>query len=138
MLNSVEARVPFQDNAVVDLALRLPFAVKAPRGRSKYLLKQAFRRQIPEFVLRRPKRPFAAPMGAWEVGALAAFARDTLADDRLRAAGLVDPQAARHALAAAEPGRRDRLTTKTWALVMLQLWAEQMRAARPPAVPTPA
>ena len=63
MLNSVEARVPFQDNEVVDLALRLPFGVKASRGRSKRLLKEAFSGEIPDFVLRRPKRPFARPDG---------------------------------------------------------------------------
>jgi asparagine synthase (glutamine-hydrolysing) len=127
MLNSVEARVPFQANEVVDLALGLPFGVKAPGGRSKRLLKEAFRDQIPEFVLRRPKRPFAAPMGAWEDGALQGFAEDALSPGRLTAAGLIDPEAAGRALAATAPGRRDRRTAKLWTLVMLQLWAEGLR-----------
>lgn len=141
MLNSVEARVPFQDNEVVDLALGLPFAVKAPGGRPKWLLKHAFRREVPEFVLRRPKRPFAAPMGAWETGALRRFAEETAG--RLGASALVDPIAARHALDAVEPGRRDRQTTRLWTLVMLQLWFEALRGlhaiapAAPPVAPDP-
>ncbi|HEX2513739.1 MAG TPA: asparagine synthase-related protein, partial [Chloroflexota bacterium] len=129
MLNSVEARVPFQDNEVVDLALGLPFAVKAPGGRSKHLLKEAFREEIPEFVRRRPKRPFAAPMGAWEQGALSGLAAEVLSPDRLDGAGIVDPVAAQQALAAVEPGREDRRTARLWTLVMLQLWAEGLRAA---------
>jgi hypothetical protein len=131
MLNSVEARVPFQDNQVVDLALKLPFGVKAPRGRSKQLLKEAFTGEIPEFVLRRPKRPFAAPMGAWAGGALRGFATGVLAADRLEAAGMIDPAAAHRALAAVEPGREDRHTSRLWTLVMLQLWAEGLRVAPP-------
>ncbi|MDQ3702511.1 MAG: asparagine synthase C-terminal domain-containing protein, partial [Chloroflexota bacterium] len=135
MLNSVEARVPFQDNEVVDLGLSLPFGVKAPGGQAKKLLKYAFRQDIPEFVLRRQKRPFAAPMGAWETGALGAVAEDALAPERLRATGLIDPLAAQHALRAGEPRRRDRRTAKLWTLVMLQLWAEGLGTARPPASP---
>jgi len=131
MLNSVEARVPFQDNAVVDLALALPFGVKAPGGRSKHLLKEAFRGAVPEFVLRRPKRPFAAPMGAWEGGALRRFAAETVAPDRLAAAGMIDPAVAGAILATAEPGRRDRQTSRLWTLVMLQLWAEGLREIQP-------
>jgi asparagine synthase (glutamine-hydrolysing) len=132
----VEARVPFQDNEVVDLALALPFGVKAPGGRSKRLLKEAFRGVVPEFVLRRPKRPFAAPMGAWEGGALQRFAAETVAADRLAATGLIDPAVAADALAAVEPGREDRRTSRLWTLVMLQLWAEGLRAVRP-APPAP-
>jgi len=126
MLNSVEARVPFQDNEVVDLALSLPFTVKAPGGRPKGLLKQAFTGEIPDFVLRRPKRPFAAPMGAWEAGALRRFAEDSLTAGQPGISALIDMEAARHALDGVEPGRRDRRTARLWTLVMLQLWLEAM------------
>jgi asparagine synthase (glutamine-hydrolysing) len=129
MLNSVEARVPFQDNQVVDLALRLPFLTKAWAGRPKKLLKDAFRGEIPEFVLRRPKRPFAAPMGAWHTGALRAFAREMLAEERLRAMSLIDPAAARRALAINDPVRQDGQTSRLWTLVMLQLWAEGLHVS---------
>jgi asparagine synthase (glutamine-hydrolysing) len=135
MLNSVEARVPFQDNEVVDLALSLPFGVKAPRGQSKRLLKEAFTGVIPEFVLRRPKRPFAAPMGAWAGGALRGFAADVLAAGHRESSGVIDAAAARLALGAVEPGREDRQTSRLWTLVMLQLWTEGLRAAPP--VPSP-
>ncbi len=139
MLNSVEARVPFQDNAVVDLALRLPAALKARRGQPKRLLKAAFRQDLPEFVLRRPKRPFAAPAWAWSVGALRGFAHEVLAPERVRAAGVLDPDQAARALAATETAgaREDRQTArswqKLWTLLMLQLWLEELRAAPAPA-----
>jgi asparagine synthase (glutamine-hydrolysing) len=127
MLNSVEARVPFQDNAVVDLALRLPFLTKAPFGRSKALLKRAFRREIPAFVLERPKRPFAAPQWAWGTGTLRSFAHETLSEDRVRAVGLIDPSVARKVLQATDTTAQDRSTFKLWTLLMLHVWAEQLR-----------
>jgi asparagine synthase (glutamine-hydrolysing) len=133
MLNSIEARVPFQDDTVVDLALRLPFSAKAWAGHPKKLLRDAFRHEIPEFVLRRPKRPFAAPAWAWGVGALRSFATSTLTEERVRWAGLVDPVAAQRALAATESQRQDRGTTKLWTLLMLQLWAEGLGVRGNPA-----
>lgn len=124
MLNSVEARVPFQDDEVVELALSLPFWTKAPFGRPKQVLREAFRGVIPEAVLRRPKRPFAAPQWAWGRGTLRAFANDTLSEERIRAVGLLDPAAARRTLTATDSVRQDTTTFKLWSLVMLQLWAE--------------
>lgn len=132
MLNSVEARVPFQDNEVVDLALGLSFTQKAPRGQPKRLLKEAFRDQIPEFVLRRPKRPFAAPMSAWVDGALRGFAAEMLSPTRLQATGLIDPGAVQQVMAASDPARPDRKASKLWALLMLQLWCEHFLSPHHP------
>ncbi|MFN8633882.1 MAG: asparagine synthase (glutamine-hydrolyzing) [Chloroflexota bacterium] len=127
-LNSVEARVPFQDNAVVDLALRLPFWTKAPFGRSKSLLKRAFRGIVPDYVLDRPKRPFAAPISDWAGGGLRSFARERLSPDRLAATGLLDPAVAGTWLRATDTVREGRDTYRLWTLLMLQLWAEGLRA----------
>jgi len=120
--------VPFQDNAVVDLALSLPYGAKAPRGRPKHLLKEAFRDQLPDFVRDRPKRPFAAPMSGWAKGALRELIRDTLDRDAIGAAGLVDADAAVHALDPANSLNR-RPVDRLWALLLLHLWHDGLRAA---------
>ena len=70
-------------------------------------------------------------MGAWAGGGLRGFADDVLDAGRLEAAGMIDPAAAQRALAAVEPGREDRRTSRLWTLVMLQLWAEGLRVAPP-------
>lgn len=124
MLNSVESRVPFQDNDVVDLALALPADLKAPRGQAKGLLKRAFRAELPDFVAQRPKRPFAAPMRSWANGALRPFVRSSLSTERVAAAGLLDPAAVARVVAASERGATERANERLWALLMLQLWAE--------------
>ena len=69
MLASVEGRVPYQHNAVVDLALSIGMERKINGREQKILLKEAFRDKIPQEVIQRPKRPFATPMSAWLQGA---------------------------------------------------------------------
>ncbi|MEO0561343.1 MAG: asparagine synthase (glutamine-hydrolyzing), partial [Chloroflexota bacterium] len=58
MLMSTEARAPFQDPALVDLAFSLPLAYKLRAGDFKRVLKDAVRDLVPEGVLARPKRGF--------------------------------------------------------------------------------
>lgn len=137
MLNSVEARVPFQDNAVVDLGLALPFTTKARNGRPKHLLKAAFRGIVPDYVLDRPKRPFATPMDDWETGPLSRFLADLLAPERVRAAGAIDPDALSGVLRWRDPRRRDRSSQKLWTLATLQLWAEELNVRRSPFAAAP-
>jgi asparagine synthase (glutamine-hydrolysing) len=70
MLHSVEARVPFQDNEVVDVALSIPMSMKTKRQSRKGLLKKAFADIIPLEARTRPKRSFQAPGMAWLQGGL--------------------------------------------------------------------
>ena len=79
MAHSLEARAPFLDPRVVELAAALPVDWKLRAGTSKYLLKRAARRRLPESVVRRPKRGFNAPVSHWLAGDLEPFARAAMA-----------------------------------------------------------
>jgi asparagine synthase (glutamine-hydrolysing) len=68
MANSLEVRVPYLDDRVVDWALRLPGAAKD--GAPKKLLKLIAQRHLPDSVLARPKQGFALPLGDWMRGHL--------------------------------------------------------------------
>jgi len=70
MFHSVEARVPFQDNQVVDVALSIPMSLKSKRHSRKALLKKAFADIVPLEARTRPKRSFQAPSTAWLQGGL--------------------------------------------------------------------
>jgi asparagine synthase (glutamine-hydrolysing) len=65
MLNGLELRSPFLDAAVVDFAARLPRRFKLHRGERKRLLKRAFAGRVPDSLLRRRKKGFGMPIGAW-------------------------------------------------------------------------
>lgn len=65
MMVGLEARAPFLDNNVVEFAQRIPSNMKLRNGTSKYILKKSMEGIIPESLLYRRKRGFAAPLTSW-------------------------------------------------------------------------
>ena len=65
MAASLEVRVPFLDHDLVDYSARLHGDVKVPRGRKKWLLKEALRGIVPDDVLDGAKTGFSVPFGRW-------------------------------------------------------------------------
>jgi asparagine synthase (glutamine-hydrolysing) len=87
MAYGVEARAPFMDHHLIDLALRVPHALRRRAGQSKWILRRALAADLTDDILRAPKAPFRAP-DAW-------FTRgpDPLSLDEVQEAGLVQPDA---------------------------------------------
>ena len=65
MAASVEARVPFLDNEVVDFAHTLPMGFKLSLRGRKRILKQVARRYLPVSVIERSKSGFGVPLAQW-------------------------------------------------------------------------
>lgn len=65
MLCSLEARSPFLDIEVVDLARRIPWQLKLRGKETKWILKKALRGVIPDSIIDRPKKGFGMPIGRW-------------------------------------------------------------------------
>lgn len=61
MAHSVEIRVPFLDNELLDYILTIPHNLKL----NKYLLKSAMKDLLPETILSRPKVGFIPPDKSW-------------------------------------------------------------------------
>ncbi|MEH1165886.1 asparagine synthase-related protein [Micromonospora sp. CPCC 205539] len=62
----VEARVPFLDLSVVELAMRLPLNLKLRDGQEKWIVRRAFADVLPDYILRRPKSPMSYSCGLHE------------------------------------------------------------------------
>ncbi len=65
MMNSLEARSPFLDIEVVDLARRIPWQLKLRGGQTKWILKRALAPLLPREIIDRPKKGFGMPIGIW-------------------------------------------------------------------------
>lgn len=65
MMHGLEARSPFLDIEVADLARRLPHRFKLRDGVTKYLLKKALEPILPADIIYRKKKGFGTPVGAW-------------------------------------------------------------------------
>jgi asparagine synthase (glutamine-hydrolysing) len=62
---SLEARCPFLDVDVIELALGIPASIRFLKGQRKGLLRALARRSLPPEVVDRGKQGFAAPVGHW-------------------------------------------------------------------------
>jgi len=122
MAASVEVRVPLLDHRVVEFVVGLPSHMKLRGRESKWILKRVARRYLPREVVERPKTGFAAPVRSWVQGALRPMIRELLAPERLRARGLLDPDAVWRVIEAQWAGREDN-ALRIWAFLTLELWA---------------
>ncbi len=66
MGQGVEARVPYLDPALVELAMRLPVALKVRDGQEKWIMRQAFADMLPAYITARPKNPMSHSSGLHE------------------------------------------------------------------------
>ncbi|MGH3275136.1 MAG: asparagine synthetase B family protein, partial [Streptosporangiaceae bacterium] len=66
MGHGVEARVPFLDPALVQLAMALPMALKVRDGQEKWILREAFADLLPRYIRERPKNPMSHSSGLHE------------------------------------------------------------------------
>jgi len=119
MLASIEARAPYLDREVMELALAAPSALKVRGFTTKAILKEAARGLVPEAVIRRKKRGLSVPVARWLNAGLRSLADRYLAAPRL----FRDAPTAR-LLAEHRAGARNN-ARKLWPILMAELWAER-------------
>jgi asparagine synthase (glutamine-hydrolysing) len=120
MLASLEARVPFLDREVVELAARIPPGWHRQKGMSKWLLRRSFADLLPPEVAHRPKHAFEVPIGAWLRKPLRLSLEHALAD----ASPLwqfLRPEPIRRMAHLHLAGRRD-YARELWTLLHLAFW----------------
>ena len=119
----LEARTPFLDHELVELAAACPAELKLAHG-GKGVLKTAARSVVPEVVIDRPKGYFPVPALSRLEGATLELVRAALDESAVRARGVFRPEHVRTLLSAPN----DHLTTlegsKLWQLALLELWFE--------------
>lgn len=120
----LEARVPFLDHELVELAMTMPSRFKLELG-GKGILKRIARGRIPDAVIDRPKGYFPVPALKFVRGPFLDFMRDILTSPRATARGLFEPAYVNRLLA--EPERHfTRLQgSKLWHLAVFELWLQQ-------------
>ena len=132
MAVSLECRVPLLDHELVELAARMPEAVKIRGGRLKHALKAALADVLPRDIIERKKRGFGTPMGAWLKGDLAPFLHDLLSEPSVEARGLFRYPVISKLISAHESNRIDG-TDRLLALLNFEIWARIYLDARAPA-----
>jgi asparagine synthase (glutamine-hydrolysing) len=136
MAHSLEARVPYLDTVVTNLALALPTRQKVRGFSKKVLLRKAATPLLPREIVHGKKRGFSIPAAAWLRGELEPFARETLAAPALRRQGFFRPEVVERLIDEHVAGREDR-SRQLWGLLAFTLWHERHveRTPQEPALP---
>jgi asparagine synthase (glutamine-hydrolysing) len=117
----LEARTPFLDHELVELAAACPPRLKLASG-GKGVLKDAARQVLPAVVIDRPKGYFPVPALSTLEGETLELIRETMGTDAARARGLFAPEHVRTLLAAPNEHLTTLEGSKLWQLALLELW----------------
>ena len=123
MAVSLEVRAPFLDPRVAEFAASLPCNYKLRGVKTKYILKKAVHDLLPAFVTRRGKKGFGVPVAEWLKVKLRPLARDLLSPERVRRAGVFDPDFVARLQDEHERGVANHRKL-LWTLLMFELWHE--------------
>jgi asparagine synthase (glutamine-hydrolysing) len=123
MAVSLEVRAPFLDPRVAEYAASLPPNYKLRGHKTKYILKKAVHELLPPFVTRRGKKGFGVPVAEWLKFKLRPLARDLLSPERVRRAGVFNPEYVSRLQDEHERGVANHRKL-LWTLLMFELWHE--------------
>ncbi len=147
MAHSLETRVPFLDNDLVDFSMRLPVAMKlgnlteivqmnenepGPKTEryfnetrdGKLLLRKVMARYMPASVAERQKQGFSAPDASWFKGESIDYVRRKLFNGRARIYDLMDRETVQGLVNDHLEGRENRRLL-IWSLLSLEEWCQQ-------------
>jgi asparagine synthase (glutamine-hydrolysing) len=132
MSNAVEARVPFLDHELVELATAMPASEKVRDGVGKHVLKRAVDGLVPPDVVWRPKQGFSTPVSRWFRGELADRLQAQISGSAVWDLGYLDRAGVDDVLRVHRSGRGDR-GFQLWNLLNLAVWFDHWIARREPA-----
>ena len=120
----LEARVPFLDHELVELAARIPAEFKTAAG-GKGVVKEAARAVIPSEVIDRPKGYFPVPALKYLEGDYLGFVQDALAQPAARQRGLFQEEYLSTLMADPKRHITPLRGSKVWQIALLELWFQQ-------------
>lgn len=133
MMASLEARAPFMDHHLVELAASLPLNLKLSGRVTKRILKEAARGLLPDEIIDRPKHGFGVPLGTW-LRRDSQPVRDLLLGQPARDRNLLNHTAVEQMIVEHENGQRDH-GFRLWALMSLEWWHRIFIDSATPAKP---
>ena len=123
MAHSLEARVPYLDHRVVELAVRLPSHYKVNLFQTKRILKHLARPFLPKDVISGKKKGLTSPIAGWISSHLREYIRDTMQG------GILDELFDAGAIGSLLQDHYDRKVDHSrtiWGLLTLQVWSKNL------------
>ena len=124
MAHSVEARVPFLDHELVEMAFTVPSRIRTKNGDLKYLLREIVSDLLPRELFSAPKRGFILPLPLWTRQELRPRIEHLLGPEKLKKQSIFSRRVWDRIVSPHLEGKRD-FTQQVWTLFMFQIWHEK-------------
>jgi asparagine synthase (glutamine-hydrolysing) len=124
MAVSLEARVPYLDKDLVELAFRVPDKLKVHKKTTKVMLKKIAARHVPANCVYRQKEGFSIPIKNWLATQFRPLLDELLDSTRLRNAGLFNPRAI-EALKQQHLAGHANHSHVLWSLIVFEAWRDK-------------
>ena len=121
---SLEARVPFLDHELVELAAKIPAEYKIGQG-GKHILKEAARSIIPSEVIDRPKGYFPVPALKYIQGKYLDFVTGVVKSDVCQTRGIIRNEYIDMLLESPKDHITPLRGSKLWQVALLEFWMQQ-------------
>ena len=121
MANSVEVRVPFLDDDLVNYVNNLPSSLKQNKFISKYLLKKAMEPFLPKEVIYRSKTGFKLPLRSWMENELGDYVMNVLSKENIKNREIFNFKKVQNLIDANYLGKIDASYT-ILSLVFIEIW----------------
>lgn len=123
MAVGLEGREPILDHRIVEFVSQLPSEYKIKNGENKRILKSIVHKYVPEEIMKRPKKPFLAPLTVWFKDELKDYYLNYLDENKLKSEGIFTPEVA--ALRDSYLSGKEVNHQKLWNILIFQLWKEK-------------
>jgi asparagine synthase (glutamine-hydrolysing) len=121
MATSVEVRVPFIDKTVIEYGMSIPSHLKFKKGESKYILKKAAEKTLPNNIIYRPKASFGAPIRSWISNELKPLVDDLLSQENIEKRNIFNYDEIKTMIDEDRNGIKDN-AYRIYQLLTLELW----------------
>jgi asparagine synthase (glutamine-hydrolysing) len=121
MSTSLETRVPFLDQNIIEFAWQLPLSMKIRNGESKWLLRQVLYKYVPRELIERPKMGFGIPISDLIRTSLRDWAEDLLSVTSLKSSGCLNDTLIRQKWEEHLSGKRN-WQYHLWNILIFQSW----------------
>lgn len=128
MAVSLEARVPYLDNEVLDFVLTMPSCLKWNGQERKYILKRAYADCLPPGILSRKKQGFSIPLKTWLKSSWNDLMHDVLSEEEVKNGHLFNWKTINRWMKEHETGRANH-SHILWSLMVFHMWKNMFLTA---------
>lgn len=126
MSSALEERMPLADKELSLLAQALPRSFKVDMFRTKKILKDAFRKDLPVYLFNQPKRGWFSPAAKWfREPAFARLAREILSEDYYSGTSKLFDWVSIRKMLDKHINKEEYNLTTLWAILTFQAWARR-------------